>query len=163
MSTNAVTITTEPGTPFVDVVREFDAPVERVFAAHADPELYAQWIGPRGYETTVNEYDLRAGGRYHFVQTDRAGDGPFAFKGVFHTVRPNELIIETFEFEGWPDVVSLDSNTFESLPGGRSRLSTHSVFPSVDARDGIVASGMEAGIVEGYERLEELVKVGCDR
>jgi uncharacterized protein YndB with AHSA1/START domain len=161
MSTNAVTITTEPGTPFVDIVREFDAPVEQLFVAHTDPELYSQWIGPRGYQTTVDELEARAGGRYRFAQTDPAGDGPFAFRGVFHAVRANEFIIRTFEFEGWPDVVSLETYRFESLPGGRSRLSTHSVFPTIEARDAMVESGMERGVVEGYERLEELVGVAA--
>lgn len=157
MSTNAVTITTEPDTPFIDIVREFDAPVERVFAAHTDPELFARWIGPRGYDTTIDALDTRTGGRYRFVQTGPTGSGPFAFNGIFHVVHPNELIIQTFEFEGVPNVVSLESHTFETLPGGRSRLSSHSVFPSIAARDGMVASGMEHGIVEGYERLDELI------
>ncbi|TFD74366.1 SRPBCC family protein [Cryobacterium fucosi] len=157
MSTNPVTITAEPGTPFIDIVREFDAPVERVFAAHSTPELYSRWIGPRGYDTQVEELDMRAGGRYRFVQTDPSGDGPYAFNGVFHVVRRNEFSIQTFEYEGWPDVVSLESYAFESLPGGRSRVSTHSVFPSVEARDGIVSAGMERGVVEGYERLDELL------
>jgi uncharacterized protein YndB with AHSA1/START domain len=156
MSTNAVTIAAEPGMPFIDITREFDAPVERLFQAHADPELYAQWIGPRGYDTVVDELDMRTGGRYRFVQTDSSGDGPYAFNGVFHVVRANEFSVQTFEFEGWPDAVSLETHVFESLPGGRSRLTTHSVFPSVDARDGIIASGMERGVVEGYDRLDEL-------
>jgi uncharacterized protein YndB with AHSA1/START domain len=159
MTTNPVTITAEAGTPFIDIVREFDAPVERLYEAHANPRLYAQWVGPRGYETTVEELDLRTGGRYRFVQTGPGGDGPFAFNGVFHVVRPNEFFIQTFEFEGWPGIVSLDSYTFESLPGNRSRLSTHNVFPSVEARDGMVESGMERGVVDGYERLDELVGV----
>jgi uncharacterized protein YndB with AHSA1/START domain len=158
---NDVTITTEPGTPFIDIVREFDAPVERVFAAHADPELFAQWVGPRGYETDLPEYDMRTGGRYRFVQRDpeHPERGEFAFHGVFHAVRENELSVQTFEFEGWPDVVSLDTYRFESLPGGRSRLSTHSVFPSVDARDGMVESGMAKGVIEGYERIDEMLGV----
>lgn len=157
MSTNAVTITSEPQTPFIDIVREFDAPVERVFQAHSDPELYAQWIGPRGFSTTVEQLDMRSGGRYRFVQTDPEESGTFAFHGVFHVVRPNEYSVQTFEYEGWPDVVSLETYTFEALDDGRSRLRTHSVFPSVEARDGMVESGMERGVVEGYERLDELI------
>lgn len=159
---NAVTITTDPGTPFVDVVREFDAPVDRVFAAHVDPGLFAQWVGPRGYDTDVVDFDMRSGGGYRFVQTDPAHPerGEFAFHGVVHGVRENESIIQTFEFEGWPDVVSLDTYRFEALPDGRSRLSTHSVFPSVEARDGMVESGMETGVVEGYERLDDVIGAG---
>jgi uncharacterized protein YndB with AHSA1/START domain len=159
MSTNAVTITAEPGTPFIDIVREFDAPIERVFSAHSDADLYAQWIGPRGYETTIADFDARTGGRYRFEQVGPSGDGPFTFNGVFHVVRPDELIIQTFEFEGVPDVVSLEAHTFESLPGGRSRLHSHNVFPSVEARDGMIEAGMERGVVEGYRRLEEVLGV----
>ncbi|SDH55675.1 SRPBCC family protein [Microbacterium pygmaeum] len=157
---NEVHITTEPGTPFIDIVREFDAPVERVYAAHSDPELYAQWVGPRGYETDVVEHDMRTGGSYRFVQRDPAHPerGEFAFHGVFHSVRENEYSVQTFEFEGWPDVVSLDTYRFQSLPDGRSRLSTHSIFPSVEARDGMVDSGMSTGVVEGYERIDELLE-----
>ena len=156
---NTVTITSQAGTPFIDAVREFDAPVERVFAAHADPQLYAQWIGPDGYETNVENLEMRTGGAYRFVQTDPAHPerGEFAFRGVFHVVHANEFSIQTFEFEGWPDAVSLDTYRFESLPEGRSRLTTHSVFPSVEARDGMIESGMEKGVVEGYERLDTIL------
>ena len=157
---NTVTITSEPGTPFINAEREFDAPVGRVFAAHADPQLYAQWVGPRGYETTVEMLEMRTGGGYRFVQRDPAHSerGEFAFRGVFHVVRENELSIQTFEFEGWPDAVSLDTYRFESLADGRTRLRTHSVFPSVEARDGMVESGMEKGVVEGYQRLDAVLK-----
>jgi uncharacterized protein YndB with AHSA1/START domain len=158
MSNNAVTITAEPGTPFIDITREFDAPIERLFAAHVDADLYAQWIGPRGYNTTVEALDVTPGGRYRFLQYGPDGDGPYAFNGVTHAVRENELIILTFEFEGWPDVVSLDTYRFESLPGGRSRLTTHNVFPTVEARDGMVESDMELGVVQGYERLDEVLE-----
>jgi len=155
--TNPVTITAEPGTPFIDIVREFDAPVERVFAAHADAQLFAQWIGPRGYHTEVPELDMRTGGGYRFLQSDADGGGPYAFNGVFHVVRPNEFAIQTFEYEGFPDIVSLETHWFESLPGDRTRLRTHSVFPSVEARDGMVESDMERGVVDGYERLDEVI------
>jgi uncharacterized protein YndB with AHSA1/START domain len=153
--TNALTVTAEPGVPFVDFTREFDAPVAAVFRAHAEPDLIAQWLGPRAYATTVERYDFRTGGGYRFVQTD--GEAQFGFNGVFHVVRENEFAIQTFEFEGVPDVVSIESLRFEDLGNGRTRLVGHSVYPTQEARDEMVASGMEGGMSEGYERLDELL------
>ena len=153
--TNALTVTAEPGVPFIEFTREFDAPVAAVFRAHAEPDLIPQWLGPRAYATTVERYDFRTGGGYRFVQAD--GDDEYAFNGVFHVVRENEFVIQTFEFEGFPDVVSIESLRFEDLGDGRTRLVGHSVYPTQEARDGMVASGMEGGMTEGYERLDELL------
>lgn len=152
---NPVTITAPEGVPFVEIVREFDAPVAAVYRAHEDPELVKQWLGPHGYDMEIDEWSLRTGGRYRYVHRDDSGE--YAFNGVFHTARPNELIIQTFEWEGLPDVVSLDSLTFEDLGDGRTRLTGRSAFPSQEARDGMVASGMETGVVEGYERLDKVL------
>lgn len=154
---NPLTITAEPGTSYADMVREFDAPVEALFRAHADKARYAQWIGPRGLENTITEWDFRTGGQYAFEQ--KAPDGNvYAFRGVFHTVIENELIIQTFEFLGMPNEVSMDSLRFESLPDGRSRLVDHSVFPTKEALEAMTAAGMESGMVEGYEKLDELLE-----
>ena len=153
--TNALTVTAEPGVPFIEFTREFDAPVADVFRAHAEPDLIAKWLGPRGYETTVERHDFRTGGGYRYVQKD--GEAEYAFNGVFHVVRENEFAIQTFEFEGFPDVVSIESLRFEDLGNGRTRLVGHSVYPTQEARDGMVASGMEGGMSEGYERLDELL------
>ena len=155
---NPVTIEAVPGTSYADITREFEAPVAAVFHAHADAELFAQWIGPRALENRITHWDFRSGGGYRFEQT--AADGTvYAFRGVFHTVRENELIIQTFEFEGWPDEISLDVIRFEELPGGRSRLVDHGVFSTVEALEGMLASGMEKGVSEGYEKLDELLAV----
>ena len=156
MSTNPLTVTAPEGVPFIDFEREFDAPVDAVFRAHAEPELLTQWLGPRGYEMKIDHYDFRTGGGYRYIHTDQNGEA-YAFNGVFHTVRPNEFAIQTFEFEGFPDVVSIESMTFEDLGGGRCRLRGHSVYPSLEAHDGMVASGMETGMSEGYERLDEVL------
>lgn len=152
---NPVTISAPEGVPYIDIEREFDFPVEAVFRAHQDPDLFRQWIGPRGYEVELTEFDGTAGGRYRFVHHHDGNE--YAFNGVFHTVRDDELVIRTFEFEGYPDIVSLESATFEALDGGRSRVRTRSVFPTQEARDGMIASGMERGVVEGYEQLDELL------
>ncbi|KQO97567.1 SRPBCC family protein [Leifsonia sp. Leaf264] len=154
-TTNALTVTAPEGVQYVDFVREFDYPVEAVFNAHRDPALVAQWLGPRDLEMEIEEYDFRTGGRYRYIHG--RGDEKYGFNGVFHVVRENEFAVQTFEFEGYPDVVALDSMRFVDLGNGRTRLEGHSVYPTQEARDGMVASGMEHGMREGYERLEELL------
>ena len=144
-----------PGTSYADITREFEAPVEALFRAHADPELFAEWIGPGDLTTELTHWDFRTGGGYRFVQRDDSGE--YAFRGVFHTVRENELIIQTFEFEGWPDEISVDKMRFESLEGGRSRLAAHSVFSTIEVLENMQASGMERGMREGYDKLERLI------
>ncbi|MHC3000404.1 SRPBCC family protein [Microbacterium sp. HJ5] len=155
---NPLTIDSVPGTSYADITREFDAPVEALFRAHADPELFMQWIGPGEERTEITRWDFRSGGEYRFVQSD--AEGEYAFRGVFHTVRENELIIQTFEYEGWPDEVSIDAIRFESLPGGRSRLVDHSVFPTKEVLENMVAEGMERGMREGYEKLDRMLAEG---
>lgn len=153
---NALKLTVPDGVPFIDYERSFDFPVAEVFRAHADPELLAQWLGPRGTNVAVEHYDFRTGGSYLYRHTGPDGV-TYAFSGVFHTVRENDFAVQTFEFSGYPDVVSMEFLTFEDLGGGRCRLRAHSVYPSQEARDGMAASGMESGLSEGYERLEELL------
>ncbi len=153
---NPVTITAPEGLPFIDITREFDAPVAAVFEAYRDPELFARWVGPRDLGIQLEHYDFSTGGGYRFLNTDAQGN-EFAFNGVFHVVRENEFAIQTFEFEGVPDVVSIESLTLTPLDGARTRLRIHAVYPSLEARDGMVASGMEHGITEGYEKLDEIL------
>lgn len=154
--TNALSVTAPDGLPYIEFERDFDAPVSAVFRAHQDPDLVARWLGPNGYEMDIERYDFVSQGGYRYVH--RAPDGQeYTFNGVFHVVRTDELAIQTFEFEGVPDVVAIEKLTFTDLGDGRSRLTGHSVYPSVEARDGMVASGMEGGMTEGYQRLDQLV------
>jgi uncharacterized protein YndB with AHSA1/START domain len=154
--TNPLKLTVPEGLPFIDYEREFDFPVEDVFRAHKEPDLIAQWLGPRGLKMEMDHYDFRSGGTYRYIHTGPDGVA-YEFTGVFHTVRENEFALQTFEFGGYPDVVSLEFMTFEDLGGGRCRLRGHSVYPSMEARDGMAQSGMEGGMTEGYERLDELL------
>jgi uncharacterized protein YndB with AHSA1/START domain len=154
--TNPVTINAPEGLPFIEIVREFDAPVEAVFGAHRDPELVRQWLGPNGYEMDIERWDFTTQGGYRYVHRNPEGE-EYAFNGTFHTVRENEFAVQTFEFEGMRDIVAVESMTFEDLGDGRTRLRGWSTYPSVEARDGMVASGMETGLREGYERLDALV------
>ena len=155
-TTNALTVTAPEGVQYVDFVREFDAPVAAVFRAHAEPDLVKQWLGPDGYDVEIERFNFVTGGGYRYIH--RAPDGEeYAFNGVFHVVRPNDFAIQTFEYEGFPDAVSIESMRFEDLGNGRTRLVGHSVYPSQEARDGMVSSGMERGMVEGYNRLDTLL------
>ena len=153
---NALTLTVPGDLPYIDYEREFEFPVAEVFRAHKDPELVAQWLGPRRLKMQIDHYDFRTGGSYRYTHLDPDGTA-YGFNGVFHTVRENEFAIQTFEFDGYPDVVSIEYLTFEDLGNGRSRVRGHSVYPTQEARDGMAQSGMEGGMTEGYERLDELL------
>ena len=141
--------------PTIRITRELDAPRSKVFRAHTDPDLVRQWLGPRGLEMTVDRWDCRTGGEYRYIHS-RDGE-EFAFHGSFHEVRPEELIVQTFTYEGMPDSVALEKVVLEDLGDGRTRLVATSLGDSFEARDAMVASGMEKGIVEGYERLDEVL------
>jgi len=154
--TNPLHVEAPEGVPFIDATREFDAPVEAVFRAHRDPDLVTRWLGPGKYKMDLGRWDFTSGGSWAYTHTGPDGD-EYRFRGVFHTVRENEFAIQTFEFEGYPDVVAIESMTFEDLGNGRSRLRLHSTYPSVESRDGMVASGMESGMSEGYRRLDDVL------
>lgn len=153
--TNAV-IVVEPGTQNITMTRDFDATPEQLLRAHTDPELLKQWLGPRGYEMTVDAFEAKDGGRWAYSHTDPEGE-KYDFRGVFHGEPSVDGITQTFEFLGFPGVVSIETCTFEDLGNGRTRIHNLSVYPSVEARDGMAASGMEKGVNEGYERLDALL------
>ncbi|MER5392591.1 SRPBCC family protein [Saccharopolyspora sp. NPDC002686] len=142
--------------PTIEIIREFDAAPEHVYRAHVDPELYAQWVGPRSLTTRVTKWDARTGGEWAFAN-DRDGEEIATFYGSFHEVRPQERIVWTFTYEGAPDGVALETLTFEALEGGRTRLRVLSVVEDFETRDGILASGMDVGVNEGYDKLDELL------
>lgn len=153
--TNPTTMTAEPNLPFVDFIREFDAPVAAVFRAHTDADLFARWNGPGTMAMEIIEFNASPGGRWKYVSRGSDGD-TFGFRGVFHTVETNTLIIQTFEFDGAPGAAGISATTFEEVDG-RTRISAREVYPSVEARDAAVAGGMEYGVNESYERLDEML------
>lgn len=157
--TNLTKIAAEPGKQEIIITREFDAPRELVFKAFTDQLLYVQWIGPRGLTTTIETFEPRNGGSWRFIQKDANGN-EFAFHGVNHEVLSPERIIGTFEFEGLPEKghVLLETSRFEELPNNRTKLVSQSVFQSVADRDGMIQSGMEEGVNDSYDRLDELLK-----
>ena len=154
-TTHETEIVADPDVPLVRITREFDAPPANVFRAHTDPELLVQWLGPRGLEMTIDHHDCRTGGSYRYVH--RQGGEEYGFHGCFHEVRSPELIVQTFTFEGFPDGVALEKLVLEDLGDGRTRLTATSLVDSFEGRDAFLASGMETGVVEGYERLDELL------
>lgn len=154
-TTHETEIAVDPEVPLVRITREFDAPPAKVFRAHTDPDLVVQWLGPRRHEMRIDHFDCHTGGSYRYVH---ASDGnEYGFHGSFHEVRPSELIVQTFTFDGQPDGVALEKLVFEDLGGGRTRLVATSLVDSFADRDAFVASGMETGVREGYERLDELL------
>ena len=153
---NKVTVTVEPGKQELFITREFDAPRELVYKAHIDPKLYVQWLGPHGYEMILETFEPVNGGKYRYIHKDKEGN-EYGFHGTFHDMSINNMV-QTFEFEGYPGHVSLDCMTLEELPGNRTKATIHSVFQSVSDRDGMIQNGMETGVREGYERLDDILK-----
>ena len=148
-------IMAEPGSLQILMTREFAAPRELLFRAHTDPALLAQWLGPRDLTMEVDHFDVRNGGTWRYVSRDAAG-GEYGFRGVFHGDPSVDGIVQTFEFEGMPGHVCLETLTFEERDG-KTILHANSVFQSVADRDGMIASGMEIGVEEGYEKLDALL------
>jgi uncharacterized protein YndB with AHSA1/START domain len=149
------TITAEPGVPYVDITREFDAPRDLLFRAYTEPELLVQWLGPRRLTMVVERWEPRDGGRWRYIHRDDDGS-EYGFHGVFHGDQSPDRMVQTFEFEGAPGHVSLESLVLEERDG-RTVIHNHSVYQSVADRDAMVASGMESGMNEGFDRLDQLV------
>lgn len=141
--------------PLVRISREFAAKPADVFRAHTDGELYAKWVGPRDSTVMIDHYDCRNGGSYRFT-INRPGFEA-GFHGCFHDVRPNELIVQTFTFEGWPDGVALEKLRLEPIGNGHTLLTATSLVDSFADRDAFVASGMESGVNDGYLALDKLL------
>jgi uncharacterized protein YndB with AHSA1/START domain len=142
--------------PLVRITREFNAPVEKVFRAHTDPDPFAKWNGPNGLATHVDHHDCRTGGSYRYRMVGEGFEG--GFRGCFHEVWPNELFVQTFTYEDMPDGVALEKVGFEDLGGGRTRLSSTSLVDTFEDRDAFIASGMETGVREGYARPDDVLK-----
>jgi uncharacterized protein YndB with AHSA1/START domain len=149
------TITAAPGLPFIELTRTFNAPRDLVFRAHTDPELLVQWLGPRQYQMTIERWDVRDGGAWRYTHRDSNGNA-YGFHGVFHGTPSPDGMTQTFEFEGAPGHVSLDTLTLEEHDGG-TLVRVRSVHQSVEARDAMIEHGMTDGVNDGYDRLEELM------
>ncbi|GAA4888738.1 SRPBCC domain-containing protein [Streptomonospora salina] len=156
--TDTTEIIVEPGRQDIVVSRVFDASREEVFAALTDPRLVAQWWGAGGPgELEIAEFEARRGGTYRHINRDETG-AEYVFSGVFHDVEPPQRVVQTCEFEAMPGHIALESASLEETDSGGTAYMSLSVYPSVEARDAIVAAGMEQGVRAGLQKLAELVE-----
>jgi uncharacterized protein YndB with AHSA1/START domain len=155
-SNQATTATvTTPTDREIHIERVFDAPRDRVFEAFTDPKLIPEWWGPNGTTTSVDRMDVRAGGDWRFVVRNSDGSET-GFRGTYREITPPERIVQTFEWEGMPGYVSVETAVFEDL-GDRTKLVATTLFHTTEERDGMLHSGMEGGMNETYARLDELL------
>jgi uncharacterized protein YndB with AHSA1/START domain len=159
MSDDKRAVVTTPGDREIHIERVLDAPRDRVFAAFTNPDLIPQWWGPRRLETEVKEMDVRVGGGWHFVAHDPESGEDIEFRGTYREVSPPERISQTFEWLGMPGYVSVETAEFEDL-GEQTKVVTTTIFHTGEERDGMIASGMESGMQETYQRLDELLAAG---
>ncbi len=156
---------TTPGTPApaklttphereIHVERTFNAPRERVWRAMTDPKLLAQWWG-RGNKVAVERFEFERGGHWRFVE--HASDGAHGFEGRFREITPPERIVRTFEWDGMPGYVIIETLALEDLGDGRTKVASTSLFHTTDERDGFLASGMEGGLNASYEALDRVL------
>jgi uncharacterized protein YndB with AHSA1/START domain len=146
----------EPNKHEVTLMRDFNAPRELVFKAFTDPALIPQWWGPKSVTTVVDKMEVKKGGIWRYVQRDGAGN-EFAFSGVYHQIASPERLVFTFEFEGLPGHVLLETVTFDEHDG-KTTVRDSSVFQSIEDRDGMIQHGMEGGAAESWDRFEEILK-----
>lgn len=155
MAANKLEVIAEPGKPTIITRRWLDAPRELVFDIFTKPEHVKRWLGPRRLTMVECQIDLRVGGGYRWLF--RAPDGQqFGFHGEFREIVRPERIVQTFIFEPFPDAVVIDTLTLEEKDG-RTLATSHSIHPTVKDRDMHIANGMEHGMVEGYEKMDELL------
>ena len=139
------------------MTREFDAPRDLVFEAHTSCEHMQRWWGPRKYEVVKCEMDFRPGGKWRIVH--RGPDGEeYGFHGEYREIVPPESITWTFEFEGFPGDVSVETLRLEEHDG-KTTFTATSVYDSVEARDAMLQSGMAEGATETMERLDEYLEI----
>ena len=151
-------IEADPTVPAVHIWRDFAATPEQLMRAHTDAELFARWIGPSSLTTRIDHWDCRTLGSYRYV-AERDGE-EYAFRGTFPEVGENR-IVQTFTWEGMPEAIALETVTFEDLGDGRTRLHAFSLCDSFEGRDGMLSSGMDVGIHEGYAKLDALLAEGA--
>ena len=155
MTTSGRTIVTTPSDREILSERIFEAPRQLVFDTMTDPNLISEWWGPRGITTVVDRMEVRPGGTWRFVQ--KWGNDESGFHGTYREVTPPERIVNTFEWEGMPGHVLVETITFEELEADRTKVRIVSLFHTTEERDGMLASGMEGGLGESHDRLAELL------
>jgi len=152
---HATATVSTPSDREIRIERVFEAPIERVWQAFTDPELLAQWWG-RGNKLVIERMVVERGGHWRFVE--HSSDGVHGFEGRFREVTPMERLVQTFEWDGMPGYVAIDTAVFEDLGDGRTRVVTTSLFHTPDERDGMLASGMADGLNQSYAALDDLLR-----
>lgn len=145
---------TKPSDTEIAMARVFDAPRESVFTAYTDPAAIAQWWGQRSSTTVVDKQETIPGGQWRYVQKHPEQGIEYAFHGEYREVAPNERLISTFEFEGMPGHVVVDTAEFEALDG-KTKVTVTSKFDTKEERDGMLQSGMEEGANESWDQLAD--------
>jgi uncharacterized protein YndB with AHSA1/START domain len=153
--TNQRTVIAAPGTQSIAFSREFEAPAGRIYTAHVDADLVAQWTGPNGTRFTMREFDARTGGSWSYVIA--GPDREWAFHGSFHEVTEPNRIVQTWEYDNEPGHPTIEVFTFVDLPQGRSRIDGLTVFLSVEDRDANLLGGFDSGRDDDFERLDQLL------
>lgn len=153
--TNPTHITAQPGVPFVDLVREFDARREAVYKAHTDPDLFPAGCcrAPFGFRRW--RWMRGQGGAWSYACEGEGNVQLYGF-GVFHSVEPNKQFTHTSEFSFAPGHPTLSITRFEDLGGGRCRMSMREIYDTVESRDA-AADGMDGAMEESFERLDEIL------
>jgi uncharacterized protein YndB with AHSA1/START domain len=155
-TTHETRVEADPALPTIRIVREFDAPPERLFQAFTDPEVFVRWLGPTRTSVRLDRWDNVSGGSYRYTML--AGDKEVVtFWGSFHEVRSPDRLVQTQSMEGIGDGAILNTVTFEDLGDGRTRVTDLTLAETFETRDMIVASGMEHGVIEGYKNLDALL------
>jgi uncharacterized protein YndB with AHSA1/START domain len=149
-----VSVTTPSDREF-RIERIFEAPRDIVFAVYTDPATIPDWWGGPDDQTTVTEMDVRPGGGFRYVIRGADG-GENAFRGTYREVTPPSRLVQSFEWEGMPGHVSIETVTFDDL-GDRTRVTTVSLFHTTEERDMWLEGGMESALTELYSRLDAVL------
>jgi uncharacterized protein YndB with AHSA1/START domain len=148
------TITT-PSDREIRIERTFHASRDRVWKALTDPTLVSQWWGPNGSRVEIERMEVRRGGHWRFVE--HGAKGADGFEGRYREVTPPERLVYSFEWDGMPGHVAIETMTLEDLGEGRTRLVTVLLCHTTGERDGMLYSGMEGGVNQNYDALERVL------
>ncbi len=147
-----------PDLPIIAITRDFRATPEQLMRAHADPDLFARWVGPDDGATRIDHWDFRSLGSYRYTHV--RGDEEYGFRGTYPQVT-DDRIVQTFSFDGMPEAIALETLWFEDLGDGHTRLHAQSLCDSIEGRDAMLRSGMDKGVHEGYAKLDGLLADGA--
>ena len=145
---------TTPSDREIRTERVFDAARDKVWRAYTEPDLLRQWWG-RGNQLVIERFEFERGGHWRFVE--HSAEGVHGFEGRFREITPKDRIVMTFEWDGMPAYVIVETMEFQEVGDGRTRIVTTSLFHTNEERDGMMAAGMEQGLNESYAALDRLL------